>query len=355
MDLYEFYSGRCFDAYNELGAHVVKENVGKSRRKAVTGVDFVTYAPNAESVTVTGEFNSWGETAMERCYDGSFFKCFVPGAKAGQMYKYKIYQRDGYCVDHCDPYGFGMELRPAFASIIRDMDEYTFGDARWMRTRNECKGGPLNVYEMHMGSWHCKPVYDENGKQLTPEEVIETDRVAEGWYTYREIAPMLVEYLKEQGYNYVEFMPLSEHPCDESWGYQNTGFFSPTARYGTADDLKFLIDTLHKNGIGAIMDYVPVHFALDGYGLAKYDGTNLYEHPTDDVGYSEWGSKNFIHSKGEVQTFLKSAANYWLTEYHFDGLRMDAISRIIYWMGDESRGVNDRAVEFIKGLSLIHI
>lgn len=351
MDLYEFYSGRCFDAYNELGAHVVKENVGKSRREAVKGVDFVTYAPNAESVTVTGEFNSWGETAMERCYDGSFFKCFVPGAKAGQMYKYKIYQRDGYCVDHCDPYGFGMELRPAFASIIRDMDEYTFGDARWMRTRNECKGGPLNVYEMHMGSWHCKPVYDENGKQLTPEEVIETDRVAEGWYTYREIAPMLVEYLKEQGYNYVEFMPLSEHPCDESWGYQNTGFFSPTARYGTADDLKFLIDTLHKNGIGAIMDYVPVHFALDGYGLAKYDGTNLYEHPTDDVGYSEWGSKNFIHSKGEVQTFLKSAANYWLTEYHFDGLRMDAISRIIYWMGDESRGVNDRAVEFIKGLN----
>mgnify|MGYP002900290893 CR=1 FL=1 len=207
------------------------------------------------------------------------------------------------------------------------------------------------MYEMHMGSWHCKPVYDENGKQLTPEEVIETDRVAEGWYTYREIAPMLVEYLKEQGYNYVEFMPLSEHPCDESWGYQNTGFFSPTARYGTADDLKFLIDTLHKNGIGAIMDYVPVHFALDGYGLSKYDGTNLYEHPTDDVGYSEWGSKNFIHSKGEVQTFLKSAANYWLTEYHFDGLRMDAISRIIYWMGDESRGVNDRAVEFIKGLN----
>ena len=166
MDLYEFYSGKCFDAYNELGAHVVKENVGKSRRKMVTGVDFVTYAPNAEAVTVTGEFNSWGETTMDRCYDGSFFKCFVPGAKTGQMYKYKIYQRDGYCVDHCDPYGFGMELRPAFASIIRDMDEYTFGDARWMRTRNECKGGPLNVYEMHMGSWHCKPVYDENGKRL---------------------------------------------------------------------------------------------------------------------------------------------------------------------------------------------
>ena len=162
MDLYEFYSGKCFDAYNEMGAHVVKESVGKSRKKTATGVNFVTYAPNAESVTVTGEFNSWGETAMERCYDGSFFKCFVPGAEVGQMYKYKIYQRDGHCVDHCDPYGFGMELRPAFASVIRDMDEYTFGDARWMRTRNECKGGPLNVYEMHMGSWHCKPEYDES-------------------------------------------------------------------------------------------------------------------------------------------------------------------------------------------------
>ena len=162
---------------------------------------------------------------------------------------------------------------------------------------------------------------------------------------------MLAEYVKEQGYNYVEFMPLSEHPSDQSWGYQNTGFFSPTSRYGTADDLKEMIDILHQHNIGTILDFVPVHFALDGYGLARYDGTALYEYPSNDVGYSEWGSMNFIHSNGEVRSFLQSAANYWLSEYHFDGLRMDAISRIIYWMGDESRGVNDRAVDFIRNMN----
>ena len=162
---------------------------------------------------------------------------------------------------------------------------------------------------------------------------------------------MLAEYVKEQGYNYVEFMPLSEHPSDQSWGYQNTGFFSPTSRYGTADELKEMIDILHQHNIGTILDFVPVHFALDGYGLARYDGTALYEYPSNDVGYSEWGSMNFIHSKGEVRSFLQSAANYWLSEYHFDGLRMDAISRIIYWMGDESRGVNDRAVDFIRNMN----
>jgi 1,4-alpha-glucan branching enzyme len=351
MDLYEFYSGRSFDAYREMGAHVVREKRGKSGRSCVTGATFMTYAPHGGRVTVTGEFNGWGETDMDRCYDGSFFRCFVPGAKPGQMYKYKIYQADGAVVDHCDPYGFGMEKRPAFASIIRDMEAYSFHDEQWMKSRDERKGSPLNIYELHIGSWKCKEVKNENGQILSPEEVISEDLVDKGWYTYRELAPILVDYVKRQGYNYVEFMPLSEHPSDESWGYQNTGFFSPTSRYGTADDLKYLIDTLHKNKIGAIMDYVPVHFALDSYGLAKYDGTALYEYPSDDVGYSEWGSKNFIHSKGEVQSFLKSAANYWLTEYHFDGLRMDAISRIIFWMGDESRGVNDKAVDFIKQLN----
>lgn len=351
MDLYEFYSGRCFDAYKALGAHVIKGTSGRSKKEKITGVEFVTYAPNAAGVNVTGEFNNWEETVMERCYDGSFFKCFIPNARPGMMYKYKIYTRAGGCVDHCDPYGFGMELRPGFASIIRDLSEYKFTDEKWMKSRTECKGSPLNIYEMHLSSWRCKPVLNEHGEVMTPDEVIEADRVSEGWYSYKELAPMLVEYLKEQGYNYVEFMPLSEHPSDQSWGYQNTGFFSPTSRYGTASELKELIDILHKNGIGVIMDFVPVHFALDGYGLAKYDGTALYEHPTDDVGYSEWGSMNFIHSKGEVQSFLQSAANYWLTEYHFDGLRMDAISRIIYWMGDSDRGVNEKAVEFIKGMN----
>ena len=349
MDIYEFYSGRSFDAYRELGAHVKKEVTGK--KTVVSGVEFVTYAPNALGVNVIGEFNDWNETVMERCYDGSFFKVFVPEARPGMMYKYKIYHRDGSSMEHCDPYGFGMELRPAFASIIRDMDTYRFHDAKWMKNRSVCQGSLLNIYEVHLGSWRTKPVFDEQGNPLTPEEIAESNRVAESWYTYKEIAPMLAEYVKEQGYNYVEFMPLSEHPSDQSWGYQNTGFFSPTSRYGTADDLKEMIDILHQHNIGTILDFVPVHFALDGYGLARYDGTALYEYPSNDVGYSEWGSMNFIHSKGEVRSFLQSAANYWLSEYHFDGLRMDAISRIIYWMGDESRGVNDRAVDFIRNMN----
>ena len=349
MDIYEFYSGRSFDAYRELGAHVKKEVTGK--KTVVSGVEFVTYAPNALGVNVIGGFNDWNETVMERCYDGSFFKVFVPEARPGMMYKYKIYHRDGSSMEHCDPYGFGMELRPAFASIIRDMDTYRFHDAKWMKNRSVCQGSPLNIYEVHLGSWRTKPVFDEQGNPLTPEEIAESNRVAESWYTYKEIAPMLAEYVKEQGYNYVEFMPLSEHPSDQSWGYQNTGFFSPTSRYGTADDLKEMIDILHQHNIGTILDFVPVHFALDGYGLARYDGTALYEYPSNDVGYSEWGSMNFIHSKGEVRSFLQSAANYWLSEYHFDGLRMDAISRIIYWMGDESRGVNDRAVDFIRNMN----
>ncbi len=349
MDIYEFYSGRSFDAYRELGAHVKKEVTGK--KTVVSGVEFVTYAPNALGVNVIGEFNDWNETVMERCYDGGFFKVFIPEARPGMMYKYKIYHRDGSYMEHCDPYGFGMELRPAFASIIRDMDTYRFHDAKWMKNRSVCQGSPLNIYEVHLGSWRTKPVLDEQGNPLTPEEIAESNRVAESWYTYKEIAPMLAEYVKEQGYNYVEFMPLSEHPSDQSWGYQNTGFFSPTSRYGTADELKEMIDILHQHNIGTILDFVPVHFALDGYGLARYDGTALYEYPSNDVGYSEWGSMNFIHSKGEVRSFLQSAANYWLSEYHFDGLRMDAISRIIYWMGDESRGVNDRAVDFIRNMN----
>ena len=335
MDLYEFYSGRCFDAYNELGAHVVKENVGKSRRKAVTGVDFVTYAPNAESVTVTGEFNSWGETAMERCYDGSFFKCFVPGAKAGQMYKYKIYQRDGYCVDHCDPYGFGMELRPNSASIVRDMSKYKFKDSKWMQNRSDCRKKPLNIYEIHFGSFR-KP----------------SDKT-DDWYTYEEMIDILIPYLTENGYNYLEIMPLNEYPCDESWGYQATGFFSPTSRYGTADQLKAFVDACHKHGIGVLMDFVPVHFAVDAYGLANYDGTALYEYPNSAVGVSEWGSCNFMHSRGETRSFLQSCANYWMSEFHMDGIRMDAISRAIYWQGDPAR-----AVEFLQymnqGLKNLH-
>ena len=329
MDFYGFYTGKIFDAYEFLGAHPDKD-----------GTTFRTFAPAASRITVIGEFNDWQEWELNKTYDGNFWECYARGAKPGMMYKYRIYRQDGNCVEHCDPYGFGMELRPAFASIIRDLSHYKFKDSKWMQKRSVCKDKPLNIYELHFGSFK-KP-----------------SEKADDWYTYVEMIDILIPYLKENDYNYIEIMPLSEHPCDESWGYQNTGFFSPTARYGTAEELMKFIDACHKNDIGVIMDFVPVHFAVDHYALSDYDGTALYEYPHQDVGVSEWGSCNFMHSRGEVRSFLQSAANYWLSVYHVDGIRMDAVSRLIYWQGDEARGVNGTTLDFLKvmnqGLKSLH-
>ena len=329
MDFYGFYTGKIFDAYQFLGAHPEAE-----------GVTFRTFAPGAAKISLIGEFTDWKEWEMHKIYDGNFWECYAKDAEPGMMYKYRIYKQDHSFIDHCDPYGFGMELRPNTASIIRNLKDYTFQDEVWMQKRSDCKDKPLNIYEIHFGSFR-KP-----------------SEKADEWYTYTELAPILIPYLKEYGYNYVEIMPLSEHPCDESWGYQNTGFFSPTSRYGTAAGLMEFVDQCHQNDIGVILDFVPVHFAVDGYALANYDGTSLYEYPHHDVGVSEWGSCNFMHSRGEVRSFLQSAANYWLAQYHIDGIRMDAISRIIYWQGEPARGVNNTAVDFIRemnrGLKELH-
>ena len=325
MDFYGFYTGKIFDAYKYLGAHISRGKNGK-----VEEVIFRTFAPSASRISVIGEFNGWTETPMEKVHDGNFWELISKEAKPGMMYKYRIYDRAGNCIDHCDPYGYGMELRPNTASIIRDMDAYKFHDGKWMKKRSDYSKLPLNVYELHFGSFR-KPSEEPDA-----------------WYDYEEMADILLPYLKENGYNYLEIMPLNEYPCDESWGYQGTGFFSPTSRYGTADQLKYFVDRCHENDIGVILDFVPVHFAVDGYALANYDGTALYEYPHSDVGDSEWGSRNFMHSRGEVRSFLQSAAEYWLNEYHMDGLRMDAISRAIYWQGMPERGVNSNAVEFLR-------
>lgn len=329
MDFYGFYTGKIFDAYRYLGAH-----------SDAKGTAFRTFAPAASRIRLIGDFNNWKGQEMQKVADGNFWECRVPAARPGMMYKYQIYDRNGNAVDHCDPYGFGMELRPASASLVRNMGSYRFHDDSWMHTRSDCRKKPLNIYELHFGSFK-KP----------------SDQ-PDAWYSYEEMADILIPYLKENGYNYLEVMPLNEYPSDESWGYQATGFFSPTARYGTADQLKYFVDACHRNGIGVIMDFVPVHFALDSYGLARYDGTPLYEYPSSAVGVSEWGSCNFMHSRGEVRSFLQSAANYWLTEFHMDGLRMDAISRAIYWQGDPARGVNGNAVDFLRymnqGLKALH-
>lgn len=326
MDMHEFYMGNVFDAYEFFGAHPTPD-----------GTAFRTFAPSADRITIIGEWNDWQEENMIK--DGHVWSYFSAKAKKGQMYKYVIYSSLGR-VEHCDPYGFAMELRPNFASIITDLDEYKFTDGEWMEKRSKNYNEPLNIYEVHLGSWHTDPD-NENG-----------------WYSYSDIADKLIKYVKKHHYTHIEFMPLSEHPADCSWGYQNTGFFAPTSRYGTPAQLMKLIDKCHKNDIGVIMDFVPVHFAIDGYALAKYDGTCLYEYPDSDVTISEWGTCNFIHSRREVCCFLQSAANYWLEKYHFDGLRMDAISRAIYWQGKPERGVNKCTVDFLKkmnsGLHALH-
>ena len=319
MDKQAFFDGTMFDAYRWFGAHLEGD----------TAV-FRTFAPNASRITVTGECNGWDETELTQDGRSGFWEGRVTGAAAGQFYKYRIYGANGTVTEHCDPYGFAMELRPGCCSVITELDEYTFTDAEWMKNRTASPDAPLNIYEMHLGSWRRSPD-NENG-----------------WYRYDEIADLLIPYLQKNGFTHVEFLPLSEHPFDGSWGYQNTGFFAPTARYGTPAQLKALIDRLHQSGIGAIMDFVPVHFAVDSYGLARYDSTPLYEYPHVAVGESEWGSYNFIHSRREVRCFLQSAANYWLEEFHFDGLRMDAVSRLIYWQGDPARGVNGDTLAFLK-------
>ena len=323
MDFYYFYAGKEFEAYNWLGAHPDHH-----------GTTFRTYAPNARNIYVTGDFNNWQKTPMNRVYDGKFFEVRVDNAKPMDLYKYQIEQADGRIVDHCDPYGFSAELRPGWASRIVDLTKYHWHDDKWMRNATTHKDKPMNIYEMHMGSWKKKD-----------------DTKEDGWYRYDELAPLLIPYLKENGYNYVEFMPLNEYPSDQSWGYQATGFYAPTSRYGTPDQLRTLIDALHQNGIGVFLDIVLVHFAVNDYALTNYDGTPLYEYPYSDMTKSQWGSNNFMLSRPEVRSFLQSACDYWISQYHFDGLRMDAVGNLLYWQGDVSRGENRAAIEFLKEMN----
>ena len=321
MDIYGFYTGKVFDAHKYLGVH-----------RSNGGYLFRVYAPHAGRVTLVGEFNDWQDWEMYPSLNEHFREVHVPQAREGQRYLYRIWHRDGSYTEHCDPYGFSMDLRPAFCSVIRDLSGYRFHDSAWMHKRSDCKDRPLHIYELHCGSW----------KQIKDDP----DDESGAWPTYTQLAEQLIPYVKKMGYNYIELMPIAEHPADESWGYQNTGFFAPTSRYGTPDQLREMIDLCHQNDIGVLLDFVPVHFAVDSYGLAQFDGTPLYE-----SGISEWGSYYFLHSRGEVRSFLQSSACYWLEEFHFDGLRMDAISRMIYWHGKPECGVNNSALDFIRTMN----
>lgn len=351
-DLYLLGAGEWYRSYEKLGSHPATDASGQD------GYHFAVWTPDVRSVAVIGEFNNWDESAnhLSCTATGGVWQGFVPGVVAGQLYKYVIETATGERLYKADPYAFFSELPPGTASRTADLAGYKWADAAWMRARSKRNmfKSPLNIFEVHLGSWKRhgnEPQGEprEDGTWPGPGDPFPAQRGT--FYTYDDLSVELVDYVREMGYSHIEVLPLSEHPFDGSWGYQNTGFFAPTSRYGTPAQLKMLIDKLHHAGIGAIMDFVPVHFAVDSYGLAKYDGTHLYEYPHSAVGESEWGSYNFIHSRREVRCFLQSAADYWLTEFHFDGLRMDAVSRLIYWQGDPARGVNGDTLEFLKNMN----
>ncbi|MBR1471992.1 MAG: 1,4-alpha-glucan branching protein GlgB [Lachnospiraceae bacterium] len=317
----EFFEGRALTAYQYFGAHVNKSSV-----------TFRTYAPGAASVNIFGDFNGWTEEPMERDEHG-VYSCTIKKAKPGQLYKYVIYGNNGWRAEHADPYAFGAELRPGSASKIINLSEYRFTDEAWMAQRNDCREQPLSIYEVHLGAFRRNPKEEH------------------GWYNYREIAAPLIEHVKKSGYTHIEMMPVCEHPFDGSWGYQLTGYFAPTSRYGSPADLKYLIDECHKAGIGVIMDFVPVHFAVDDFALKLYDTTPLFEYYRD--GSSQWGTCMFNHERNETVSFLLSAADYWLSEFHFDGLRVDAVSCLIYWGGEQSRGENPSGMRFARNLTTL--
>lgn len=323
--LEQFYNGMSLTAYEYFGAHCIEKGGQK-------GVMFRTYAPHARDIQVIGEFNDWKGTKMKRIDTKGVYEVFVPNAKRGQMYKLRVHQATGRIVDKADPYAFYSELRPNTASIIEEVHRNIFSDDEWMKKRTKNFDKPVSIYEVHFGSWK------------KPDE----DNV---WYTYDEIGDELIKFAKKVGYTHLELMPLNEFPFDGSWGYQCSGYFSATSRYGSVEQLMRFINKCHKHDLGVIIDFVPVHFVKDDYTLGYFDGTPLYEYERSEDANSQWGTSNFNLAKEEVRSFLMSAANFWLEVYHVDGLRMDAISNIIYWHGNKDLGENKGALDFIKRLN----
>ncbi len=326
LKLTEYYQGNDIHAYEIFGAHLCVERNKK-------GVRFTTYAPHAQSVQVIGSFNDWSCEGheMKRKDERGVWSIFIAGVCEGDMYKYRVTQATGRVVDKMDPYAFYSELRPNTASIVADLDAMKWSDQKWLDKRSINMDKPLNIYEMHLGSW----------KKNSDQE----------WVNYAEIADELIAYLKAHYFTHVELMPLNEYPFDGSWGYQCSGYFSATSRYGSVRDLQTLINKLHKANIGVIMDFVPVHFVRDDFSLSYFDGTPLYEYEKAVDADSQWGTANFNLWREEVRSFLMSAASFWIDKYHVDGLRMDAISNVIHWHGNKDLGENEGALHFIKRMN----
>ena len=318
-DLYLFGQGKEYRIYEKMGAHPRTVN-------GVRGVNFAVWAPNAQSISVIGDFNNWNRSAhpMHRRHnDLGVWESFIPGLETGALYKYAIYSRfNNYAVDKTDPYGFAMELRPQTASIVTDIHQHKWQDDSWMQERPQHQqlSSPISIYEVHLGSWRHVPERHKEG-------AVEEDR----YMTYRELAHALAPYVKEMGFTHVELMPITEYPYDGSWGYQVTGYYAPTSRFGTPEDFQYFVDYMHQQGIGIILDWVPSHFPKDGYALNYFDGTHLYEYADRRKGeHKEWGTLVFDYGRSEVRNFLIASALFWLKEYHIDGLRVDAVASMLY-------------------------
>ena len=344
LDRYLFGEGRHYQLYHKLGAH-------PSTYRGQDGYYFAVWAPHAAAVSLVGDFNAWNPdaTPMKPVADSGIYELFVPGLGVGQLYKFAITTHTGTILFKADPYAFSAEYRPGTASVTADIRGFKWNDSKWMESRagTDPVKAPISIYEVHLGSWK---------KKNRPEK--------DGYYTYMEAAHELADYVLEMGYTHVELMGIAEHPYDGSWGYQVTGYFAPTSRYGTPAEFMYFVNYLHKKGIGVILDWVPAHFPKDAHGLADFDGQALYEYADPRKGeHPDWGTKVFDYAKNEVSNFLIANALYWLDEYHIDGLRVDAVASMLYldygrqdgqWVPNKyGDNKNLEAIEFFKHLNSV--
>ena len=344
LDQYLFGQGNHYEIYQKMGAH-------KVTCKGKEGVYFAVWAPHARRVAVIGDFNDWDFEAdyMERQEPLGIYTLFVPGVKEGDLYKFCIETEQGKRIFKADPFANYAELRPGTASRVTDISHLKWTDDAWMKAREtwDHKVNPMSIYEVHMGSWMRHP-----------------GREDEGFYTYREFAEAITKYVKDMGYTHVELMGMAEHPFDGSWGYQVTGYYAPTSRYGTPEDFAYMINYLHRNNIGVILDWVPAHFPRDAHGLADFDGTPTFEYADPRKGeHPDWGTKIFDYGKAEVKNFLIANALFWIEHFHVDGLRVDAVASMLYldygkqdgqWVANKYGGnENLEAIEFFKHLNSV--
>ena len=346
MDRYLFGEGTHYEIYKLMGAHPTTQR-GKD------GVYFAVWAPHAESVSVVGDFNKWDpdKNVMKCDNDMGIYQLFVPKVREGDLYKFCITTYKGKLLFKADPYANYAEHRPGTASCVYDISRFKWGDSVWMKKRQEFneKKDAMSIYELHPGSWKKHPLKDGD---------------EDGFYNYRELAHSLADYVKEMGYTHVELMGIAEHPFDGSWGYQVTGYYAPTSRYGTPEDFQYFVNYMHKNKIGVILDWVPAHFPKDAHGLADFDGTPPYEYADPRKGeHPDWGTKVFDYGKNEVKNFLIANALFWIQEYHIDGLRVDAVASMLYldygreagqWIPNKyGENKNLEAIEFFKHLNSV--